>query len=131
MKIRTWAVGALLAATSVAAGLGIPTASADDPTPTVNSCSSGPETKPSEMAILCDNTLRVDKITWSNWNAVRASGRGIQFLVVCEPNCATGTPIYTPVAITLEGARAPDFRFTSATITSLTTSEVHSYPLGG
>ena len=129
MKIRTWAVGALLAATSVAAGLGIPTASADDPT--VNSCSSGPETKPSEMAILCDNTLRVDKITWSNWNAVRASGRGIQFLVVCEPNCATGTPIYTPVAITLEGARAPDFRFTSATITSLTTGEVHSYPLGG
>jgi hypothetical protein len=83
------------------------------------------------MAILCDNTLRVDKITWSNWNAVRASGRGIQFLVVCEPNCATGTPIYTPVAITLEGARAPDFRFTSATITSLTTGEVHSYPLGG
>jgi len=131
MKIRTWAVGALLAATSVAAGLGIPTASADDPTPTVNSCSSGPETKPPEMAILCDNTLRVDKITWSNWNAVRASGRGIQFLVVCEPNCATGTPIYTPVAITLEGARAPDFRFTSSTITSLTTSEVHSYPLGG
>ena len=61
MKIRTWAVGALLAATSVAAGLGIPTASADDPTPTVNSCSSGPETKPSEMAILCDNTLRVEK----------------------------------------------------------------------
>ena len=119
MKIRTWAVGALLAATSVAAGLGIPTASADDPT--VNSCSSGPETKPSEMAILCDNTLRVDKITWSNWNAVRASGRGIQFLVVCEPNCATGTPIYTPVAITLEGVSAPDFRFTSATITSLTT----------
>ena len=131
MKIRTWAVGALLAATSVAAGLGIPTASADDPTPTVNSCSSGPETKPPEMAILCDNTLRVDKITWSNWNAVRASGRGIQFLVVCEPNCATGTPIYTPVAITLEGARAPDFRFTSATITSLTTGEVQSYPLGG
>ena len=131
MKIRTWAVGALLAATSVAAGLGIPTASADDPTPTVNSCSSGPETKPPEMAILCDNTLRVDKITWSSWNAVRASGRGIQFLVVCEPNCATGTPIYTPVAITLEGARAPDFRFTSATITSLTTGEVHSYPLGG
>ena len=129
MKIRTWAIGALLAATSVAAGLGIPTASADDPT--VNSCSSGPETKPSEMTIFCDNTLRVDKITWSSWNAVRASGRGIQFLVVCEPNCATGTPIYTPVAITLEGARAPDFRFTSATITSLTTGEVHSYPLGG
>ena len=129
MKIRTWAVGALLAATSVAAGLGIPTASADDPT--VNSCSSGPETKPSEMTIFCDNTLRVDKITWSSWNAVRASGRGIQFLVVCEPDCATGTPIYTPVAITLEGASAPDFRFTSATITSLTTGEVHSYQLGG
>ena len=110
MKIRTWAVGALLAATSVAAGLGIPTASVDDPT--VNSCSSGPETKPSEMTIFCDNTLRVDKITWSSWNAVRASGRGIQFLVVCEPNCATGTPIYTPVAITLEGVSAPDFRFT-------------------
>src|ERR1700686_3900310 len=88
MEIRTWAVGALLAATSVAAGLGIPTASADDPTPTVNSCSAGPETKPSEMTIFCDNTLRVDKITWSSWNAVRASGRGIQFLLVCEPNCA-------------------------------------------
>jgi riboflavin biosynthesis pyrimidine reductase len=131
MKIRTLAVGALLTATSVAAGLGIPTASADDPTPTVNSCSSGPETKPSEMTIICDNTLRVDKITWSSWNAIRASGRGIQFLVVCEPNCVTGTPIYTPVAITLEGASAPDFRFTSATITSLTTGEVHSYPLGG
>ena len=83
------------------------------------------------MAILCDNTLRVDKITWSNWNAVRASGRGTQFLVICEPSCATGTPIYTPVVITLEGASAPNFRFTSATITSLTTGEVHSYPLGG
>jgi hypothetical protein len=116
MKILTWAADALLAATSLAAGLGIPTASADDHAPTVNSCSSGPETKPSEMTIICDNTLRVDKITWSNWNAVRASGR---------------TPIYTPVAITLEGASAPDFRFTSATITSLTTGEVHSYPLGG
>lgn len=131
MRIRTWTVGALLAATSVAAGSGIHTASADDPTPTVNSCSSGPETKPSEMTILCDNTLRVDKISWSSWNAVRASGRGTQFSVICEPNCATGTPIYTPVAITLEGASAPDFRFTSATITSLTTGEVHSYPLGG
>ena len=120
----------LLASAVVAADLGIATVSAD-PTPTVNTCSSGPEIEPTEMAILCDNTLRVDKITWSNWNAVRASGRGIQFLVVCEPSCATGTPVYTPVAITLEGASAPNFRFTSATITSLTTGEAHSYPLGG
>ncbi|MDT5319444.1 MAG: hypothetical protein QOD88_1966 [Mycobacterium sp.] len=129
MEIRGWAVGVLLASALVAAGLGTPIASAD-PTPTVNVCSSGPETEPTEMAILCDNTLRVDKITWSNWNAVRASGRGIQFLVVCEPSCANGTPVYTPVAITLEGASVPNFRFTSATITSLTTGEAHSYPLG-
>lgn len=118
MKSHTWAVSALLAANLVAAGLSIPTASADNPSPTVNSCSSGPETMPSEIAILCDNTLRVDKITWSSWNAIRASGRGTQFLVVCEPSCATGTPIYTPAAITLEGAKAPD-------------CEVHSYPLRG
>mgnify|MGYP000576574182 CR=1 FL=1 len=131
MKSHSWAVSALLAANLVAAGLGIPAASADNPSPTVNSCSSGPETMPSEIAILCDNTLRVDKITWSSWNEIRASGRGTQFLVVCEPSCATGTPIYTPVAITLEGAKAPDFRFNGATITSLTTGEVHSYPLGG
>jgi hypothetical protein len=131
MTICSWAVGALLVATSVAAGVDVPVASADDPLPTVNSCSSGPVSRPSEIAILCDDTVRVDKIAWSSWNAVRASGRGTQFLVVCEPNCATGTPIYTPVAITLDGASAPNFRFDSATITSLTTGEVHSYPLGG
>ncbi|MUL78816.1 hypothetical protein [Mycolicibacterium sp. CBMA 226] len=101
------------------------------PSPTVNSCSSGPQIRPMQLAIICDNTLRVDKITWSSWDAVRASGRGTQFLVVCEPNCATGTPIYTPVAISLDGAAAPDHRFTSATITSLNTGEAHTYPLGG
>jgi hypothetical protein len=129
-KIRAGMIGALLAASSITAELGVPNASAD-PTPTVNACSSGPEIEPTEMAILCDNTLRVDKISWSNWNAIRASGRGTQFLVVCEPSCAQGTPIYTPVAITLEGASAPNFRFSSATVTSLATGEVHSYSLGG
>lgn len=131
MRICNGVVSALLATTSVIAGLGIPTASAEDPVPTVDSCSSGPETRPSELAILCDNTLRVDKISWSNWDAIRASGRGTQFLVVCEPSCATGTPIYTPVAISLDGASAPDFRFKTATLTSLVTGESHTYPLGG
>lgn len=126
---HTTVMGPLLA-TYLAVCLGVPCASAS-PTPTVNSCASGPQTMPAEIAILCDNTLRIDKITWSNWDAIRASGRGTEFLVVCEPSCATGTPIYTPVAISLEGARAPDFQFNTATITSLTTGEVHSYPLGG
>lgn len=124
-------VAALLAAMSVPAGFGIASVSAEGPTPTVNSCSSGAQVKPSELTIICDNTLRVDKITWSNWDAVRASGRGIQFAVVCEPSCANGTPIYTPVAISLDSASPPQFRFTSATITSLTTGEAHSYPLAG
>lgn len=126
--MKTFVTALLIGTAALLGSAGIAHA---DPNPTVNVCSSGPEVEPTEMAILCDNTLRVDKITWSNWNAVRASGRGTQFLVVCEPSCATGTPIYTPVAITLEGASAPIFRFTSATITSLTTGEVHSYPLGG
>ncbi len=101
------------------------------PSPTVSSCSSGAQTRPLSIAIFCDNTLNVDKITWSSWDAVRAAGRGTQFLVVCEPNCATGTAIYTPVAIELVGAGAPDYRFTRATVTSLTTGEAHTYTLGG
>lgn len=122
--------GVLLSIVLLSAGWDLPVAVADDPTPVVRSCSLPPEVRPASIMLLCDNTLNVDKIVWSKWGIDGATGRGIEFRVICEPNCANGRAIYSPVIVTLSGAVPPDFHFTSATINNPATGGSQAVPLG-
>ena len=113
----------------VIAGWDLPIAAADDPTPVVRNCSLPAEVKPASITFICDNTLSVSKIVWSSWGVDGATGRGIEFQKICEPSCATGPAVYAPATVTLSGAVAPDFRFTSATITNLNTGGSQTFEL--
>jgi hypothetical protein len=121
--------GALLSIALVITGWDLPIAAADDPTPVVRNCSLPSEVKPASIMFTCDNTLNVDKIVWSRWGIDGATGRGTEFQVICEPDCADGKPIYSPAIVTLSNAAPPDFHFTSATITNLTTGGSQTFGL--
>ena len=129
------ASGAVLLSTALlTAGWYLPVAVADEGTPVVVDCSGQPVVKPQSIILTCaDNTWAVDKIIWTNWSAGGgARGTGIEYRRSCVPNCAQGSPTYSPVTITLTGAAAPNFRYTSAVITNQNTgkSDTSSLPRG-
>jgi hypothetical protein len=111
----------------------VPIAGADDGTPAVVNCGGQPDVKPGSIILTCaDNTWAVDKIVWTDWSAGGAKGTGIEYRRSCVPNCAQGSPTYSPVTITLTGAAPPDFRYTSAVVTNQNTgrSDTSSLPRG-
>jgi hypothetical protein len=122
-----------LAATAVAATIS-GAARADEGTPVVVNCGGQRDVKPESIILMCgDGAWAVDKIVWTNWSAgAGATGTGIEYRRSCVPNCAQGSPIYSPVTITLTGAAPPDFHYTSAVITNQNTgrSDTSSLPRG-
>src|ERR1700757_3461332 len=126
-------VGALTTIALPPSDRDVPIAGADEGTPVVVNCSGQPDVKPGSIIFTCaDNTWAVDKIVWTDWSAGGAKGTGIEYRRSCVPNCAQGSPTYSPVTITLTGAAPPAFRYTRAVITNQNTgmSETSSLPRG-
>ncbi|WP_156765269.1 hypothetical protein [Mycobacterium sp. 1245852.3] len=120
----------LLSVALLIIGLDLPVAVADEGTPVVVDCGQ-PQVKPQHIILTCaDNTWAIDNLVWRSWAADGATGSGIEFKVTCVPNCAQGSPTYSPVTITLTGATPPNFRYTSAVITNQNTGASDTWPMG-
>lgn len=119
----------LLSVALLITGLDLPIAVADEGTPVVVDCGR-PQVKPQHIILTCaDNTWAIDNLVWRSWGAEGATGSGIEFKVTCVPNCAQGSPTYSPVTVTLTGAAPPDFRYTSAIITDQNTGRSDTWPM--
>lgn len=58
--------------------------------------------KPEAITFTCaDGNMYVEEIDWSRWDSKSATGTGKYTTNTCDPNCAEGTFISTPVSITL------------------------------
>ncbi len=60
-----------------------------------------PKYEPSVLYMSGDGSLWAKDVTWSNWGAVPATGRGTAEVDSCLPSCAQGTFSAHPVTITL------------------------------
>lgn len=119
----------LLSIALLITSLDLPVALADEGTPVVVNCGH-PQVKPEHIILTCaDNTWAIDNLVWRSWGADGAAGSGIEFKVTCVPNCAQGSPTYSPVTITLTGAVPPDFRYTSAIITDQNSGRSDTWPM--
>lgn len=119
----------LLSVALLLAAWDLPTALADEGTPVVVNCGQ-PQVKPQHLILTCaDNTWAIDNLVWRSWGTDGATGSGIQFKVTCIPNCAQGSPTYSPVTITLTGATPPDFRYTTAVIADQNTGKSDTWPM--
>jgi hypothetical protein len=133
--IRGWVSGGvLLSIALLTAGGDLPIAAADQGTPVVVNCGGQSDVKPESIILTCgDRTWAVDKIIWTNWSAgAGAQGTGIEYRRSCDPSCAQGSAIYSPVTIMLSGAAPPDFRYTVAVVTNQNTgkTDTSSLPRG-
>jgi hypothetical protein len=64
-------------------------------------------TRPTEIVLACaDNGIGVEHMTWSNWDGTTATGQGLLWENLCQPNCATGKIATYPAAVTLSGVKA-------------------------
>ncbi len=65
-------------------------------------CTGKPTTKPSAYILSCaDAGAGWDAMSWSQWNATSAIGRGVLRQNNCTPNCASGTFISYRATVTL------------------------------
>jgi hypothetical protein len=94
---------ALLAAVIAVAALAMP-ASAASPLKLTN-CNKA-ASSPKLLTLTCGDGNEVLKgMTWSNFGAPTASGRGTFVTNTCEPNCAQGKDVSYPVSVKAEGKK--------------------------
>src|SRR5437588_2713424 len=55
--------------------------------------------KPRRLILGCDGSNYLKALTWSSWTTRRASGRGIDEINDCMPDCASGHFHAYPVAV--------------------------------
>lgn len=115
-------------------------ASGPTPTPTttsapahgvtsVRSCYEAPSVRPTLILIACgDGGEGVSDIRWTSWGAQGALGRGTHFERVCEPNCAEGHDVTTPVSVRLS-APLKSSRGTVFSVMTVTGQRVHTVQL--
>ena len=61
-----------------------------------------PVQRPEQIMLTCaDGGMIVTDIKWQEWESNRATGSGIYSQNMCEPNCAEGKRVDTPVRIKL------------------------------
>ncbi len=61
-----------------------------------------PVQRPTEIMLTCaDGGMIVTDITWNTWVKTGATGAGTYSQNMCDPNCAEGTRVDTPVSIKL------------------------------
>ena len=65
-------------------------------------CGYGYSQKPSSITLTCaDGGMYVDGITYTSWTDSSAEGSGFFYMNDCDPDCASGNMIKTPVTISL------------------------------
>lgn len=58
--------------------------------------------QPKELTLACaDGGQLVQDIRWFNWGDLSATGEGVVFTNLCDPNCADGTIARTKAKLTL------------------------------
>jgi len=71
-----------------------------------------PEHKPDVTTTNCaDFGVQVNNISWQSWDGYGARGRGVWSVNQCEPDCASGTRIGTPVEVRLSKLMTDGKRF--------------------
>ena len=61
-----------------------------------------PVQRPEQIMLTCaDGGMIVTDINWQEWESNRATGSGIYSQNMCEPNCAEGKRVDTPVKVKL------------------------------
>src|ERR1700760_1124459 len=94
---------ALLAAAIIVAALSI-SASAATPLKITN-CNKA-ASRPKLLTLTCGDGNEVLKgMTWSNFGAPTASGKGTFVTNDCEPNCASGKDVSYPVSVKAQGSK--------------------------
>jgi hypothetical protein len=95
--------GALLAAAIAVAALAMP-ASAASPLKVTN-CNKA-ASSPKLLTLTCgDGNTVLKGMTWSNFGASQATGKGTFTSNTCNPNCAAGKDVSYPVSVKAEGSR--------------------------
>lgn len=71
----------------------------------VADCAKAPDTlrlRPGYIVIACaDGGLGVEKLTWTRWGTITATGQGELYENLCQPNCAEGKFGTYPVLVRL------------------------------
>ena len=63
-----------------------------------------PVQRPEEIMLTCaDGGMIITNIAWQTWSSKQALGTGIYSQNMCDPNCAEGNRVNTPVTIKLSG----------------------------
>ena len=63
-----------------------------------------PVQRPLQIMLTCaDGGMFVTDISWKTWTETGATGTGTYSQNMCDPNCAEGTRVNTPVSIKLSG----------------------------
>ena len=71
-----------------------------------------PEHKPDVTTTNCaDFGVQVNNISWHSWDGYGARGSGVWSVNQCEPDCASGTRIGTPVEVRLSKLMTDGKRF--------------------
>jgi hypothetical protein len=71
-----------------------------------------PEHKPDVTTINCaDFGVQINNISWHTWSPYGARGTGVWSVNQCEPDCANGTRIGTPVEVRLSRLMTDGKRF--------------------
>jgi hypothetical protein len=88
------------------------------------------EYKPESITITCaDGGIFVEKIQWSTWSKVEATGMGIYSENLCEPNCAEGERVTAPVKLTLSNLTEYKGKFYLRTL-DIVTLDGKDFPWG-
>jgi len=88
------------------AGISTATPACPNVTPPVPAVVIGPGcAKPTVLYFSSDQTVSIQGITWSSWNASGATGLGRWNLVDCNPNCAQGPITTHPATLTLSNVQ--------------------------
>ena len=86
--------------------------------------------KPELIFFTCaDGGLYVEKIKWSTWTKVGATGSGIFSENLCEPNCAEGQRVEAPVNVVLSNLTELNGKYYLRTL-DIATSDGKDFPWG-
>jgi hypothetical protein len=89
-----------------------------------------PEQKPESILITCaDGGIYVEKIKWRTWSQEGATGSGIFSENLCEPSCAEGKRVTTPVNLILSNLTEQNGKHYLRTL-DITTSDGNDFPWG-
>ena len=73
----------------------------------VANCIGPARNRPSTITLACaDAGIGIQDLTWTTWTSEGATGQGVLWLNLCQPNCAAGKVAHYPVRVTLSSVQA-------------------------